>query len=242
MRRSERLIAYSALAALTLAVVGQSTGLRLGSTAAASPAAPAPAAPDAAKIATCDIYSLVQTLIASDQYKPAQNIEQERIKARLAPIEEELRTIDLQNAKLREELSGADSKDAAVQEKLRTYNASAQAFESKLQPYNKLKSELADAYAIFVVGQFYDAHQRITAEAKRIATAAGYTHVIAQKEGDMSGARDPQQLVEDFLARPIVMAPENSDITESVRTAMKLPEKAATPEDAAAPASEKPKP
>ncbi|HVU62820.1 MAG TPA: hypothetical protein VHC70_02495 [Phycisphaerales bacterium] len=226
MHRSERFVAYAALAVALMAVVGQSAGLRFGSVATASPrAATAPApAPEAAKIATCDIYSLVQVMVAGDQYKPAQAIEQERIKARLAPMEEELRTIDQKNTKLREELTGADSQDPTVKEKLKEYNASAQEFESKLQPYNQLKGELAAGYSAFVVGQFYDAYQKVTAEAKRLATAGGYTYIIAQKKGDMSGAREPNQLVEDFLARPVVMAPADADLTEAVRLSMKLPE------------------
>jgi hypothetical protein len=227
MRRSERVIAYSALAVALLAVVGQSTGLHLGPRAVAATPAPAPASPEAAKIATCDVYSLVQVMIGSDKYKPAQAIEQERIKARLAPMEDELRNIDMANTKLREELNGADSKDAAVQEKLKAYNAGAQQFQAKLEPYNQLKGELAQGYSAFVVGQFYEAYQLVTTEAKRIAKEGGYTHVVAQKKGDMTGAREPQQLVEDFLARPVIMSPAESDITEAVRTAMKLPESVA---------------
>lgn len=223
MRRTERVVAYSALAVALIAVVGQSAGLRFGAPAVAAPMAPAP---DAARLATCDIYSLVERLVESDAYMPARNIEQERIKAKLAPMEEDLKRIDTENAKLREELSGADSKDPSAQMKLKTYNANAAEFEAKIKPYNDQKSQLAEGYSALIVGQFGDAYQKVLAEAKKIAAEKGFTYVIAQKRGDLA-ARSPQQLVEEFLARPVSVAPTDSDITEAVRVSMKLPEKAA---------------
>lgn len=223
MRRTERVIAYSALAVALIAVVGQSAGLRMGAPAVGAPMG---AAPESARLATCDIYSIVERLVESDAYAPARNIEQERVKARLAPMEDELKRLDSENAKLREELSGADSKDPGAQMKLKTYNANQSEFESKIKPYNELKAQLADGYSSLIVGQFAEAYQRVLAEAKKIAEEKGFTHVIAQKRGEIS-ARNPQQLVEEFLARPISVSPADADITEAVRVSMKLPEKAA---------------
>jgi hypothetical protein len=225
MRRTERVVAYSALAVALIAVVGQSAGLRFGSPAVAAPVPAAPA-PDSARLATCDIYALVERLVESDAYAPARNIEQERIKARLAPMEEDLKKIDSENAKLREELAGADSKDPNAQMKLKTYNANQADFESKIKPYNEQKAQLAETYSALIVGQFTEAYQKVIIEAKKTATEKGFTYVVAQKRGDLT-ARNPQQLVEEFLARPISVAPADSDITEAVRVSMKLPEKAA---------------
>jgi hypothetical protein len=225
MQRTERVIAYSALAVALIAVVGQSAGLRLGSPATAAPVAPAPA-PESARLATCDIYSLVERLVESDSYAPARNIEQERIKAKLSPMEDELKRIDAENAKLREELTGADPKDPNAQMKLKTYNTNQADFEAKIKPYNEQKGQLSEAYSALIVGQFTEAYQKVIAEAKKIATDKGFTYVVAQKRGEVQ-ARNPQQLVEEFLARPVSVSPADTDITEAVRVSMKLSDKPA---------------
>jgi Skp family chaperone for outer membrane proteins len=172
--------------------------------------------PDAAKIATCDVYQLVERLVESEQYMPARSGEQERIKAQLAPYESQLET-------MQKELQASDPKDPAAQEKFKT-------FQAKREEYMGKRQAAADGYTDLVTGQFGDAYQKICAEAKKVATSLGYTYVVAHKKGEIR-AHDPRQLVEEFLSRPMSIAPEGVDITEQVRSAMKLPEKAAAGSD-----------
>ena len=74
MRRPERLIACSALAVSLLALAGHTAGFRIVAPAGAS--STLAAAPDAARIATCDIYQLVERMVESPQYTPARDAEQ----------------------------------------------------------------------------------------------------------------------------------------------------------------------
>lgn len=203
-----RHIAIVALALPAAALALHASGYRLVAAAGASSRSAAP--PEAARIATCDVYQLVERMIDSDQYIPARNVEQERVKGLLSPFEADLE-------KMQKELQAADPKDPAAQEKFK-------AFQTKREEYMAKRQQAADGYTDLVTGQFADAYTRIAAEARKTAESLGYTHVIAHKRGDIR-AHDPRQLVEEFLSRPITVAPDGTDITEQVRAVMKLPDK-----------------
>lgn len=220
MRTSERLVVYGLLA---VALVGASRGLpSLTPSASAVQPAPAPAADAvAAKLATCDVYALVEKLVDTEAYVPARKSEEARITALLEPGQNELQ-------RLQAELQQINPQDAAAQA---AAQQKYQAFETKRQAFNTQREQLAADYTKLVSSQFIDAYTKIAAEARRVATQRGYTHVISQKSGPML-ATDPRRLVEDFLARPMTVVPEGSDLTEAVRVAMKLPELTVKPEAA----------
>lgn len=215
MRHNERLIAYSALSVALIALAGHTAGFRIVSPAGAGSSVLA--APDSAKIATCDVYQLVERMVESEQYMPARNVEQERVKAQLVPYENQLET-------MQKELQASDPKDPGAQEKFKT-------FQAKREEYMAKRQAAADGYTDLVTGQFSDAYAKITAEARKVAASLGYTYVLAHKRGEIR-AHDPRQLVEEFLSRPVSVSPEGVDITEQVRNAMKLPEKSAGGPDA----------
>lgn len=209
MRTAERVAVYSLLA---LALVGASRNLPGLASPAAATLTAAPDVP-AARIATCDVYALVEKLVDTDAYTPARKSEEARITALLQPGEAELQ-------RLQAELQAMNPQDATAQA---AAQQKYQAFEAKRQAFNTQREQLAADYTKLVSSQFIDAYTRISAEAQRVARAQGYTHVIAHKSGAMLAA-DPRRLVEDFLARPITAAPDGSDLTEAVRLALKLPE------------------
>lgn len=181
-------------------------------------AMPAPA-PQPASIALCDVYALIERHVEGEQFRPARDAEQERIKAQLTPLETELDA-------LQKDLQSANPQDPGAQAKYAT-------FQQKREQYQQTRQRLVDAYSELVAKQFTQALSQVSAEAKKVANELGYTHVIAQKTSEMT-AKDPRQLVEEFLSRPFAAYPAESDITEKVREAMKLP-KAPLPTPAAIP-------
>ena len=209
MRRNERVIAYSALSVSLIALAGHAAGFRVVSPAGATSSIAA--TPDPARIATCDVYQLVERMVESEQYMPARNSEQERVKSQLVPYETQLEA-------MQKELQALDPKDAGAQEKFKT-------FQGKREEYMAKRQAAADGYTDLVTGQFSDAYTKICAEARKVGTSLGYTYVMAHKKGEIR-AHDPRQLVEEFLSRPVAVSPEGVDITEQVRASMKLPEKA----------------
>ncbi len=181
-------------------------------------AASAAAAPQPASIAVCDVYAIIERHVESDQFRPARDADQERIKTALSPLETELDT-------LQRELQTANPQDPAAQAKY-------QAFQQKRDAYQLRRQELLDQYSELVAKQFGESLQQVSAEARKVATELGYSHVIAQKTGPMT-AKDPRQLVEEFLSRPFAVFPNETDITAKVRYATKPPNAAATPGEVA---------
>lgn len=60
--------------------------------------------------------------------------------------------------------------------------------------------------------------------AAAIAQRRAFTHVIAMRHADRAiTATHPERLVESFLGRPVVVAPEGSDITADVAAELNLP-------------------
>jgi Skp family chaperone for outer membrane proteins len=210
MRKSERVVVYGLLAGAMGVALMSATGV-FGTGQSRAFAAAAPEA-QPAKIATCDFYLLVERMVDTDAYAPVRKAEEARISGVLSPIENELNTMNV-------ELQNANPTDAGMQEKYKM-------FETKRSDYLARRQDLSDSYSRLVSGQFVEAYEKVIAEAKKIANQQGYTYVIAHKSGKIT-AMDPRRLVEDFLARPLPVAPDGADITEQVRMAMNLPAQAA---------------
>jgi hypothetical protein len=205
MTTRERLFVYGALlACIILALRPQ-----FASSAAASTRGTLNAEPVAARIATCDIYEIVEKLVTGDRFEGPRKAEEERIRLRMKPLEDEL--IALEN-----ELKEADPKDEAAQEKART-------FQRKRTEFALLRGKSQQDFTDFVAKQYVEAFEEARSSAAAISERLGYTHVIASRTSEKEiKATDPERLIEAFLGRPITVAPEGSDITEDVKEDLKL--------------------
>lgn len=211
MHKAERIILYTLTAAACM------LGLRAGLPGTGSPAAagitapPAPADQPATRLATCDVFGLVERLIETEPYFVPRKHEEDRIKSELMPLQTTLQ--ELQTA-----LQGADMKKP---ENIAKQNEG----KTKYEEYQKLSRSARDDYGAFVAKQFVAAHEKVHDAIARTAKAHGFTHVAAQKGGAIQPIGDAQKLAEEFLARPYSVQPEGSDITEATRLELGLPEK-----------------
>lgn len=206
MKTKERLFVYAAmLACVILALRPQ-----FAATAAAStPGNPAATEPVVARIATCDIYEVVEKLVVGDRFEAPRKAQEERLRVRMKPLEDEL-------AAMESELKEADPKDEAAQEKARV-------FQRKRSEFVLLRGKAQQEYTDFVAKQYVEAFEEVKSSAAAIAERLGYTHVIASRTAEKTiKATDPERLVEAFLGRPMTVAPEGSDITEEVKADLKL--------------------
>ncbi len=202
MNTRERLFVYSALAACVILALRP----QFASTADASPR---PDEPVSARIATCDVYEIVEKMVVGDRYEAPRKAEEERIRLKLKPLEEEL-------AAMEAELKEADPKDEAAQDKART-------FQRKRSEFALLRGKSQQEYTDFVAKQYVDAFEEVRTSAAAISERLGYTHVIASRTAEKKiKATDPERLIEAFLGRPMTVAPEGSDITDEVKADLKL--------------------
>lgn len=197
-----------------------------GGVGAAVASSPGTIAPAPATIASCDTYRLVELLLDQETFAKPRKAREDAIKAELAPTEAELNHMQAELASLREQLQRANPQDAAAKVVFGDFESKRKTFEEKVQTYNTVKEQRNQEYSALVSGQFVAAYEQVGAEAGRVGAELGYTHVVTQKSGKIMAA-DPRRLIEEFLSRPLAAQPTGSDITEQVRTAMKLPEKTA---------------
>lgn len=206
MKTKERLFVYGALLACVILALRP----QFASSAAAAPRAElAPREPVSARIATCDVYEVVEKLVAGDRFEAPRKAEEERIREKMKPLEEELTALE-------SELKEADPKDEAAQEKART-------FQKKRTEFSLLRGKAQQDYTDFVAKQYVQAFEEVKVSAAAISERLGYTHVIASRTSEKTiKATDPERLVEAFLGRPMTVSPANSDITDDVKDDLKL--------------------
>jgi Skp family chaperone for outer membrane proteins len=180
------------------------------------PAPPAPPTPPVpATIATCDVYAVVEALVETEAYLPMRKSEEARITAILQPLEADLKSRE-------GALRLMNPQDPKAQEMAAEFEQRRQAFTARAQ-------QLSSEYTAMVGRQFVDAYTRATAAARGVATQRGFSHVLNVKSGPIIAGDnpDPRRLIEDMLARPVLIAPDGSaaDLTAAVRAALNLPEK-----------------
>ena len=211
MHIKERLFVYSALLACAILALRPSLS---PSAAVASPppaqsAAAEPPLPPSARIATCDIYEIVEKIVIGERFEGPRKVEEERLGARLKPLEEELTAME-------EALKAADPADAAAQEQ-------ALVFQQRGKEYSLLRGKSQQDYTDYVGAQYVRAFDDARAAAAAIAKRLGYTHVIASRTSEKQiKATDPERLIEAFLGRPVTVAPDGTDITDEVKAELKL--------------------
>lgn len=208
MRRGERVLVYGGLViALAAALGGRLPALPAA--AASLPRSASRAEPVEARIATCDVYQIADKLIESDRYQPRLKEEQERLKAQLKPLEDELRQIQ----------ERGNAMDPQAEETRALFIE----FQRKQQEFQQKVRESEIAYQNFLGSLYVEAYEAAKTAAQNVAEDLGYNYVLASRKTDLKiETTEINQVVQAVLARPVLKAPEGADITEDVIKDLKL--------------------
>ncbi len=199
--------------ALVLAGFGLAAGLGaslgsgiLGTTAIAGVPRPAPAG----LIATCDQFAALQSMLASPTYAKARE-------ERAAQVAASTKEVDAEIAALRDQMSKVTDRNSPEAKELQTRGQKLQAqLRSLKQEGEKIieqgnLKEVEEAYRLVV--------DATTAVAKR----EGYAYVMGSRSlpvtfvsQTLSGA------FQEIYARPVMMSPDNVDITDMVFKELKI--------------------
>ncbi|QOI99377.1 MAG: OmpH family outer membrane protein [Phycisphaeraceae bacterium] len=203
MRHAERVLVYSALA-LALSAGWPGPGRPAVATLPQAAAAVEPQI----KIATVDALALTERMFQSDAYRPAREAFDADARTKIQPQQDMLAGM---RTRIQAMTQGSPEFQAAVGE----YQQRAQALDQEMQSINQQFAQLRAA-------QVADAFAKVTAAADAVATRAGFTVVVASRQGmgDMTQAADP---VIEMLARPLVKSPKEIDLTLRVAEELKLP-------------------
>ena len=173
--------------------------------------------PPDAKIATCDVYSIMRELVDSEEFKPGRGPLEEKLRG-FAP---ELREMESTLRDMEAMLRGSDPKEEAAQAKYKEFVAKRQEFAGKRQEFEKTKGELDQLMG----RQFVQAYERVKVAADAVAIRRGYTHIVASRDIDQPPTNDPDRITQALLSRPMLYSPEADDVTKDVLKELNLGEK-----------------
>ena len=196
MTRSSRLIPLAILA-LALAVVIR---VPFGSMATARPASE-----DGHTIAVCATLLIVDELMDSDRYKPDRDALEEEKRNQIQPLMEDLQSLSQRGQAAQaagEDISGLQQEYQALQRRLQ-------------QAQQQARQEIAE----LMQQQIIDCYGLIRTSAKAVAKDLGYDYVVSSSRPDDTMEDNPTG---EFLSRPMLVFPEDTDITEEVREDLKL--------------------
>ena len=204
MRSAERFFIYAALAAIAVVAAGG----RLLDRDAFAQADSAASKPDQS-VAVCDLVSIVEKLMESDRYRPAREELQAAAEAELAPLRDAGQQIE-QRAR------NTPQDDPSFPEIFREFQRAQQDYQQKVQEGARRIEELT-------VSQLKEAYEVARASAEDVAADLGYEYLIASRDATKEiEAIDVAGAVRAMLARPIILAPEDVNITPDVLADLKL--------------------
>jgi Skp family chaperone for outer membrane proteins len=163
-----------------------------------------------ARIAVCSSMKIVDDLMETDRFKPARvEVEEQAREELLKPIVDTLKEIE-------EEAKGLNENDP----KLRELGEKHRGLQRQAQ---QASQEVARRVEMKVAEQLIECYQLVRASAVAVAEDKGFNYVLSSTDSEAPLKTEPvMKLVRDFLARPVIMAPKEVDITDDVRTDLKL--------------------
>lgn len=181
----------------TLAVAG--LAVSQFSTAGAS----ARTAPESARVATIDVFAIVDRMLLNEDNQEAMVALQNRVNEQLNEIDEEVRGLQ---ARLNELPDGSPERNQIIQQGQQILQQREQLYNQAVEQIEAQRGELAA-----------DAYEQIHKAANELANGNGYTHVIATRgEPQNIDRRALNSVVQEITLRPILAFPKGDDITDRV--------------------------
>jgi Skp family chaperone for outer membrane proteins len=208
---------------IATAAVAGAVGAGLGVGAAGARGSRHGGEPAPARIAVCDVYGLLDSLVQSDRYQPQIRSESEKAQADLEPLARALQDLQETLRGMQERLKGMSPQDEEAQRYYREYQEKEREFQERQREFQERQRRARGVIERLVAGSYLDGYKQVKASAEAVARDLGYTHVIASRNREeVIKTEDPNQIIQAFLARPVVVMPEGTDITEDVKKDLKL--------------------
>lgn len=174
------------------------------------------------RLATIDVYGLIERLIDSDKYKPAREAFINELRGKLEVMQNEL--------------EASQTALKAMDQTKPEFQTEVGKFQGRYQEFQQLQNDSNDQAEQFNTSQLVEAYHLIVGGAARIAKEKGYSNVINSRGmGVEVKANNLPGSLQEMLARPMVFSLPEDDISEAVATEMKLP--AAKAPESVAPAA-----
>ena len=180
-----------------------------GGAAAAQPGGGQPSASGPARIATVDIYAIVEKLVLRPDYKKAQDDMKAKWDPRLETIQKEFSRIDA-------DLQMIPQNDPKYAQVLK-------AGRDKQAEYDKAVQDRQVEFEGLSARQLTESYGTARDAASRLAERQGYTHVFANRPPERPiNASTLGASLQEFLARPLIKSPSGDDLTRAVASELKV--------------------
>lgn len=176
-----------------------------------SAAAPTQAAPSSGpvRIATIDVYAIVEKMLAKGDYKKAQDDLADKWTTKLEAIKKDF-------AKIQADLQVLPQSDPKFQETYRTARDKQGEFDKAVQSKDVESEALTSR-------QLTEVYQQVRDAASKAADRMGYTHVVVTRPPERPiTSQTVGATLQELLARPIIKTPAGDDITKTVAADLKV--------------------
>lgn len=200
LRQAERVAMYAGVAAaIFLGVAAQRD---------VGKAVAQPVAQVTVRVATADVLSVAERLMATDKYKSARDTLAATYNKDIAAKLEVMKDVKTKFDALPEAARTPESTDATA------LDLSGR-FRTLQQELNQKQSEAQAQIEKFNTTQVIEAYKLIAEGASEMAISLGYTHLIATRSGGFDiRSQNLTGAVQEILARPVLKGPIGDDLTD----------------------------
>lgn len=208
MHSRNRSVALGVIAGAVTVLIG-AVAARVAAPAEAAARSGALRAAEEPVIAVCAIPKIVNELMQSDRFKAERDRLQEQLQAELEPLANEMREI----GERLQELDPNDPDAEALFERFR---------DVRLE-FGRKQTEMARQLEALNAGQIIECYELARSSAAAVAEDLGYNYVISSVGRDEELTKESVEVaIRQMMARPVILAPRDADITEDVREDLKL--------------------
>ena len=165
--------------------------------------------PAATRIATADVLGIVERMLASDRYRPAQESFLKQENDKLRPLADELAAMETRGNNL---APGSPDLERLGRE-----------FDEKQQAFQRAREEAFTRIEAFNADQVREAYRLTLAAVDQVSDQLGYTHVLSTRTGDATiRSQNVPGALQEILARPVAKASQADDLTDRLIRQLRL--------------------
>lgn len=153
------------------------------------------------RIATADVLGLVERMLASDRYRPAQEDFLKQENDKLRPLADELAALENRGQSLP---SGSPELDQLGRD-----------FDQKQEAFQEARAAAFARIEAYNADQVREAYRLVLGAIDGMSTDLGYTHVISTRTGDPTiRSQNVPGALQEILARPVAKSSRADDLTD----------------------------
>jgi hypothetical protein len=161
------------------------------------------------RIATVDTLGLVERMLASDRYRPAQENFLRQENEKLRPLADELASLE--------------NRGLALQQGSPELERLGREFDQKQEAFQEARAAAFTRIDAYNADQVREAYRLVLHAVDDLSNDLGYTHVLSTRTGEPAiRSQNVPGALQEILARPVAKASRADDLTDRLMRQLKL--------------------